>query len=76
MPSDSSTGDTEQEVRREAEMAAKQTRRQFEHLRDRLEELAHIFDDDQALDAFQSVEDLVCPLDDALSEAQEAVRDD
>lgn len=66
----------EEAARREAKVAADKTWSSFEQLGERLEELALCYDDDDAMEAWQSVEDLVTDLDDTLAEVQEAIRDD
>lgn len=72
----SDTDREEEAARREASVAADKTWSSFEQLGERLEELALCYDDDDALEAWQSVEDMVSDLDDTLSEAQEAISDD
>lgn len=68
MPSD------KEAVQREARVAARRTSTEFEKLGDRLDELQRDYDDEEALEAFRVVEDLVMDLDDALATAQEAVQ--
>ena len=68
--------ESEEAARKEAKVAAERTWRQFERLGDRLDELQRDYDDQEALKALQSVEDLLTDLDDVLAEAQEAVRDE
>lgn len=71
-----SAGGDRQAVQNEAQLAARRTWNEFEKLGDRLDELQREYDDEDAREAYRSVEDLVMELDDVLAEAQEAVRDE
>lgn len=60
-------------ARHEASMYATEVWDKYSKLGDRLDELAHEYGDEDAKEAFRTVEDLVTDLDDALAEAQEAI---
>lgn len=68
--------DHEEACRREAKVAADRTERNFEQLKTRLEELALMHEDDEAQDAWESVEDLAHDFEDAIDEAREAIQDE
>lgn len=71
--SQDSGNDGEQACRRQAKIAADRVWRNFEELGERLEELALVHEDEDALQAWQKVEDTVTALDDAIGTAQEAI---
>lgn len=67
--------DTESELAHEGSRAARRVESEFDKVGDCLDDLQRKHDNDDALEVFRKVEDLVMDLDDAMYEAQQVFED-
>jgi hypothetical protein len=69
------SADTESEIAHEGNRAARRVGSEFDKVGDCLDYLQREHDNEDALEAFRKVEDLVMDLDDAMYEAQQVFED-
>ena len=69
------TDQSEAEIAHEGSRAARRVESEFDKVGDCLDDLQRHHDNDDALEAFRKVEDLVMDLDDAMYEAQQVFED-